>query len=94
MVRLSLLSAGTPGINSPYLDSEGACFTCMYICMYECVYVSVCMYVKFILPECVPETCSFLRGQKRVLDHWTWIVSCELPCGCWELNLSPLEEKL
>ena len=20
--------------------------------------------------------------------------SCELPCGCWELNLGPLEEQL
>jgi hypothetical protein len=30
--------------------------------------------------SCIPET--------AVID------SCELPCGCWELNLGPLEEQL
>ena len=33
--------------------------------------------------------------QKRMLDPWNWSLgNCELPCGCWELNTSPLEEHL
>lgn len=35
-----------------------------------------------------------LRPEEDVGFPGTGIVdSCELPCGCWELNLSPLEEQ-
>ena len=25
--------------------------------------------------------------------YWSYIDSCDLLCGCWELNLGPLEEQ-
>lgn len=36
-----------------------------------------------------------LRGQEGAQAPVTGIAgSCEPPCGCWELNLGPLQEKL
>ena len=39
------------------------------------------MYIG-VLPACV-------RGWIR----WNRSYNCEWPCGCWELNLGPLEEQ-
>ena len=34
------------------------------------------------------------RGQRRALDPLGVREGCKLPCGCWELNLGPLEAQL
>ena len=34
-----------------------------------------------------------LSVSMSVLGLRSWSYSCELPCGCWELNLGPLEEQ-
>jgi hypothetical protein len=42
-----------------------------------------CCEVVFYLHSCLCEDVSVL---------FNWSYSCELPCGCWELNLGPLEK--
>jgi hypothetical protein len=59
--------------------------------LFMCLSVGVCVCV------CVCCVCGAFRGQKRamgigghrsgVMDGW------QLPCGCLELNLGPLEEQ-
>lgn len=38
----------------------------------------------------VPGACG---GQKQAPDPRGWMDGCALPCGCWELNVSPLQEQ-
>jgi hypothetical protein len=48
----------------------------------------LCMWVFCPCITCVSER------QKKVLDPLKLELHvCELPCGCWELNLDPLEEQ-
>ena len=43
---------------------------------------------------CVTCVCWCCAGQKGVGSHGTGVTdSCELLCGCWSLNLGPLQEK-
>ena len=53
------------------------------------MYVWLCLSVYI---SCIP---GAYRNQKKVLDpSGTGITnSCELPWGCWELKLGPLEEQ-
>lgn len=51
-----------------------------------------------VLPACVSVHCvpGALGEQRSVSDPLELtgaIDSCELPCGCWEMNLCPLEEQ-
>lgn len=48
-------------------------------------YVFACLYVHHNHP---------LGGQKRDSDPWNPVTGvCELPCGCWRLNLGALLEQ-
>ena len=45
------------------------------------------MYLVYsVLPTCIP------AGQKKASD--LIMDGCEIPCGCGEMNLEPLEERL
>jgi hypothetical protein len=60
---------------------EGFLFVCLFVCLF--LRFTLCMWVH----------CHFLQAhQKKASDLTTdgW----EPPCGCWELNLGPLEEVL
>lgn len=49
-----------------------------------------------ILPSSMSVHHKGLRTTEVRRQHWIlWnhSYSCEPPCGCWELNLSPLEEE-
>ena len=50
-----------------------------------------------VLPECVSVhymQADPRRPEERVRSQGTRVTGgCELPCGCWELNLGPLEEQ-
>ena len=47
----------------------------------------------FFLPVSAFHACSAHRGQKGMPDPLDISNSCELLCGCWELNPSLLEEQ-
>ena len=47
----------------------------------------VCLYTM-----CVPGTCGSQKGAPDLLEL-ELTDSCELPCGCLELNPGPLEEQ-
>ena len=58
----------------------------------------VCMGIlSAIFHVCLCITCGTgaIRDQNRVLDplEVKLQIGVELPCGCWELNLGPLEEQ-
>jgi hypothetical protein len=48
------------------------------------IFIILCAFV-FCLHICLCESVRFPRGGDRG--------TCELPHGCWELNLGPLEEQ-
>ena len=56
-----------------------------------CVVVCVCVYIYiyiYVYAHIHTDPC------KGVRSSGTGVASrCELPCGCWELKLGPLEEK-
>ena len=70
VVRLSLLSAGSPVINSPYLESQSVRELLLHVCMHA-------------LPECVPKACSFIRGQRGrwILGTGLSVVNCPVGAG-------------
>jgi hypothetical protein len=57
-------------------------------CVYGCF---TCMHV------CLPSVCSACECQRRegdLLDALELDYNCcEPPCGCWEINAGPLEER-
>ena len=58
-------------------------FMCIGILHIGIVCVVVCVYAHIHTDPC-----------KGVRSSGTGVASrCELPCGCWELKLGPLEEK-
>lgn len=44
----------------------------LFICLIDWFLYLLCLSVCMCLCECVPHVCSTLRGQKRVLDLWSW----------------------
>lgn len=48
----------------------------------------LCVWV-FWLPVCICLTCLVWVEARR--GPWNWSYSYELPSGCWELNLGPLQ---
>lgn len=58
-------------------------WTLFLIVYYVCVSVWACTY-----------KCSCLWSPERVLDPWNWGAGgFKLPCGSWEPNMGPLQEK-
>lgn len=53
------------------------------------MYNFTCMYV------CVPQACTMnQKSEKGIRYPGTEVTdSCELPDGCWEVNLGPLPEQ-
>ena len=49
-----------------------------------CMGISVCRCTMCAAPK---------QARTECYISWNWSYSCELPCGCWELNLHPLEEQ-
>ena len=55
-----------------------------FLCMDGFAYISS---VYCVLAWCLPRTEEEVRSPRTGVTD-----SCELPCGCWELNPGPLEE--
>lgn len=71
--------------SSPPLNWMYDLQVCYGQCENWCLFLSCfSFHVHWCLPACVCE----------VLDPWNGVTdSCELLCGCWELNVSPLEDQ-
>ena len=55
------------------------------------MYSSLFLPINDVYTVCVP---GALGGWKRVCDPIELVTNgCELPCGCWEKNPSPLEKE-
>jgi hypothetical protein len=56
-----------------------------FICLFVCFQL---MYLYFMRIAVLPTCISCVRVSDLGITD-----SCELPCGCWELNSGPLEEQ-
>ena len=65
-------------------------FASMYVCiqcvLYGWVFCLHAMYVRHVRTV----TVEARKGHQISLKI---VTSCELSCGCWELNLGPLQEQ-
>ena len=79
--RVSLYNLGCPGTLFNYQEDSSVC-VCVCVC-FKMMDLVLCTLV-LCLHACLCEGVRFFGT--GVTD------SCELPCGCWELNPGPLEE--
>lgn len=57
------------------------------ICFSSCIFCFVCTNV------CALCASPPLEARRGCHIPWKWVTEgCELPCGCWKLNLGPLEQ--
>lgn len=70
-------------------------FTALHILIFNCLSFAFCF---FVFSGYIYEQRRYawdLRGQKSEADtlELEFVSSCELPCGCCELTLSPFQEQ-
>jgi hypothetical protein len=67
---------------SPCLIASLIKHMCFWVFFFQDLFILMCVG---ILPACL---CKGSRSSGTGVTD-----CCELPCGCWELNLDPLEEQ-
>jgi len=75
---------------TPWLHYSICMHECMYVCMHVCMYVCYgCFAYLYLMCTWCPQRPEEGIGVPRatVTDGY------KPPCGCWESNLSPLEEQ-
>lgn len=62
----------------------------LFVCLFLCVWLFA--YCLYMWTSCSPITCP---SQKKLSDPGIGVMgSCEPPCGCWNLNPGPLQERV